>query len=146
MTENYKRILAPVDGGEDTMPVLKRAVAIAKQNNSHLDILNVIQVTQFNRNYGNAVSADTVYQLTDQTKEMLETLKQNAIKDGLTDVSIHIRFGNPKKIIAQEFPDDHQDDLTVMGATGLTAVERLVVGSVTNYVTRTTKTDVMIIK
>lgn len=51
-----------------------------------------------------------------------------------------------KKIIAQEFPDDHQDDLTVMGATGLTAVERLVVGSVTNYVTRTTKTDVMIIK
>ncbi|USS93161.1 universal stress protein [Fructilactobacillus ixorae] len=146
MTENYKRILAPVDGGEDTMPVLNRAIEIAKQNHSHLDILNVIQVTQFNRNYGNAVSADTVYQLTDQTKEILETLKQDAVKNGLTDVSIHMRFGNPKRIIAHEFPDDHQDDLIVMGATGLSAVEQLVVGSVTSYVIRTAKPDVLIVK
>ncbi|ANZ57485.1 universal stress protein UspA [Fructilactobacillus lindneri] len=146
MTENYKRILAPVDGGEDTMPVLKRAIEVAKQNNSHLDILNVIQVTQFNRNYGNAVSADAVYKLTDQTKEILETLKQTCVKDGLTDVSIHMRFGNPKKIIAQEFPKDHNDDLIVMGATGLSAVEQLVVGSVTSYVIRTAKQDVLIVK
>ncbi|USS88291.1 universal stress protein [Fructilactobacillus hinvesii] len=146
MTENYKRILAPVDGGEDTMPVLNRAIELAKQNNSHLDILNVIQVTQFNRNYGNAVSADTVYKLTDQTKEILETLKQTAVKNGLTDVSIHMRFGNPKRIIAHEFPKDHQDDLIVMGATGLSAVEQLVVGSVTSYVIRSAKPDVLIVK
>ncbi|KRM80105.1 hypothetical protein FD36_GL000658 [Fructilactobacillus sanfranciscensis DSM 20451] len=146
MAKNYERILAPVDGGEDTMPVLDRAIELAKQNGSHLDILNVIQVTQFNRNYGNAVSADTVYKLTDQTKEILETLKQTAIKQGLSDVSIHMRFGNPKKIIAQEFPNDHNDDLIVIGATGLTAVERLVVGSVTNYVVRVAKPDVLIVK
>ena len=146
MAKNYERILAPVDGGEDTMPVLDRAIELAKQNGSHLDILNVIQVPQFNRNYGNAVSADTVYKLTDQTKEILETLKQTAIKQGLSDVSIHMRFGNPKKIIAQEFPNDHNDDLIVIGATGLTAVERLVVGSVTNYVVRVAKPDVLIVK
>ena len=57
-----------------------------------------------------------------------------------------MRFGNPKKIIAQEFPNDHNDDLIVIGATGLTAVERLVVGSVTNYVVRVAKPDVLIVK
>ena len=32
--------------------------------------------------------------------------------------------------LAQEFPNDHNDDLIVIGATGLSAVERLVVGSI----------------
>ncbi|WP_413627836.1 universal stress protein [Fructilactobacillus vespulae] len=146
MAKQYKRILAPIDGGEDTMPILDRAIEVAKQNGSHLDILNVIQVTQFNRNYGNAVSAETVYQLTDQTKEVLETLKQTAVKEGLNDVSIHMRYGNPKKIIAQEFPEDHQDDLIIIGSTGLSAVEQLVVGSVTNYVIRNAKQDVLVVK
>ena len=41
MAKNYECILAPVDGGEDTMPVLDRAIELAKQNGSHLDILNV---------------------------------------------------------------------------------------------------------
>lgn len=146
MAKQYKRILAPIDGGEDTMPILDRAIEVAKQNGCHLDILNVIQVTQFNRNYGNAVSAETVYQLTDQTKEVLETLKQTAVKEGLNDVSIHMRYGNPKKIIAQEFPEDHQDDLIIIGSTGLSAVEQLVVGSVTNYVIRNAKQDVLVVK
>ncbi|CAM2845016.1 universal stress protein [Fructilactobacillus fructivorans] len=146
MAKNYKRILAPVDGAEDTMPVMSRAITMAKQNDSHLDILNVIEVNQFNRSYGDAITADAVYQLTDKTKKILETLKQQATDAGVSDVSIHMRFGNPKKVIAKEFPSDHHDDLIIIGATGLSAVERLMVGSVTSYVTRAAKQDVLVVK
>ncbi|MCT3614679.1 universal stress protein, partial [Lactobacillus acidophilus] len=38
----------------------------------------------------------------------------------------------------------HNIVLIVVGATGLNAVERLLIGSVTEYVTRTSKCDVLV--
>ena len=40
-------------------------------------------------------------------------------------------------------PLDHQPDLIVMGRTGLTALERVLVGSVTAYVQRFAPCDVL---
>lgn len=45
-----------------------------------------------------------------------------------------------------KFPQKHQTDLIVLGATGLNAVERLLIGSVTEYVTRTADCDVIVIR
>lgn len=146
MASNYKRILAAIDGAEDTFPVLDRAIELAKDTDAYLDILNVLEVNQFNYNYGSSINSDSVIKLTDDTKTILETLKKQAIDAGVKDVKIHMRFGSPKKIIGTEFPEDHNNDLIVLGATGLSAVERLMVGSVTTYVTGAAKSDVLIVK
>ena len=69
-----------------------------------------------------------------------------AWKMGLLDVSIHIRFGNPKQVIAKDFPKDHHNDLIVIGTTGLSSVERFVLGSVTNYVNRNALCDVLVVR
>lgn len=92
------------------------------------------------------ISGDAVYQLTQDAQEYLENLKDQAKQTGLTDVDIHIRFGNPKTVIATDFPHDHHNDLIVIGATGLNAVERVLVGSVTEYVNRTAPCDVLIVR
>ena len=76
----------------------------------------------------------------------MDDLKQKAQNAGVTDVSIHIRFGNPKRVIAREFPADHHSDLIVIGASGLSGVERLMIGSVTNYVSRTAHCDVLVVR
>ena len=78
------------------------------------------------------------------TQERLEDLKQKAIDAGVTDVAIHVRFGNPKQVIGRDFPKDHNNDLIVIGSTGLSAFERIVLGSVTGYVIRVAKPDVMV--
>jgi nucleotide-binding universal stress UspA family protein len=49
-------------------------------------------------------------------------------------------------IFTREFPADHDTQLIVIGSTGLTAVERLMIGSVTNYVSRSAVCDVLIVK
>ena len=49
-------------------------------------------------------------------------------------------------MIAHDFAEDHNIDLIVMGATGLSAVERMVVGSVTQYATRNADADVLVVK
>ena len=73
-------------------------------------------------------------------------ISEKALDAGLTDVSIHIRFGNPKRVIAREFPADHDTDLIVIGASGVSGVERFMVGSVTNYVNRTARCDVLVVR
>lgn len=144
--KTYNNILVPVDGSKVTDHVLDRAIEVAKENHAHLDILNVLEVNQFNQTYGSAVSGDVVFRLTETAENHLNTLKQKALDAGVSDVDIHIRFGNPKPIIAKEFPQDHHNDAIVIGSTGLSAVERIIIGSVTSFVIRTAACDVLIVK
>lgn len=80
------------------------------------------------------------------TKERLDDLKKRAVDAGVEDVNVHIRFGNPKRVIAHEFPSDHNTDLIVLGATGVSGLERFVLGSVTHYVSRMAKCDVLVVR
>ncbi|MFP9068907.1 universal stress protein, partial [Enterococcus faecalis] len=54
--------------------------------------------------------------------------------------------GSPKQIIAREIPEDNQVDLIMLGATGLNAVERLFIGSVSEYVIRNAACDVLVVR
>ena len=49
-------------------------------------------------------------------------------------------------ITSYDFIKDHHNDLIVMGATGLNAVERMLMGSVTEYVNQHALADVLIVK
>lgn len=144
--QHYQNILVPVDGSSITNEVIQKAIDIAITNHAHLDILNVLEVTQFNQTYGSAMNGNLIYKLTEDTEAQLEKMKQHALESGVKSVEIHIRFGNPKPIISVEFPKDHNSDLIVVGSTGLNAVERFVLGSVTSYVTRNSVCDVLTVR
>ena len=49
-------------------------------------------------------------------------------------------------MIAFDFLKDYAEDLIIIGSTGLNAVERLLVGSVSSYVTRNALTDVIVVR
>ncbi len=146
MLQQYKNILAPIDGSKVTDTVLKKAIEVAKRNDTHLDILNVLEVNQFSDTYGGAVSGDVIYKLSEDVQKRLAELKKQAEDAGVKDVSVHVRFGNPKPVIANEFPKDHHNELIMIGSTGLNALERLMVGSVATYVSRNAICDVLVVK
>lgn len=146
MLQQYKNILAPIDGSKVTDTVLKKAIEVAKRNGTHLDILNVLEVNQFSDTYGGAVSGDVIYKLSEDVQKRLAELKKQAEDAGVKDVSVHVRFGNPKPVIATEFPKDHHNELIMIGSTGLNALERLMVGSVATYVSRNAVCDVLVVK
>lgn len=144
--QEYQNILIPVDGSKAAEKALERGVEIALRNKAHVDILNVIDLKQFSVSFSGMIDAngDAVYQSFEDVEGYLNKLVERVHDLGLKDVSAHARFGSPRGIIAREFPEDHQNDLIIMGATGLNPVERLLVGSVTGYVTRVANCDVMI--
>ena len=51
----------------------------------------------------------------------------------------------PKNIIAKELPKEYNIDLIMLGATGLNAVERLFIGSVSESVIRNAS-DVLVVR
>lgn len=148
MLQEYKRILAPVDGSDEAEIALKKATQVAMRNNATLDVLDVLDTRQFVGAYGGMLTSDVIYQITEDTENYLSGLRQEIIKTGLPQdqVKIHIRFGDPKTVIAFDFLKDYHDDLIILGSTGLNAMERILVGSVSSYVTRNALTDVIVVR
>lgn len=142
MMKQYHRIQVAVDGSKEADLAFKKAVSEAKRNEAALEILHVIDT----RSFQNVSSFDSemVEQVSNDAKEKLQNYYQQATEAGVSEVHYSIEFGAPKAIIAHQFPKKHQIDLIVLGATGLNAVERILIGSVTEYVTRTADCDVLV--
>lgn len=144
MLKQYSHIQIAVDGSKEADLAFSKAVAIAKRNNANLEILHVIDTRSFQK--VSSFDSAMVEQVSADAKKKLEEYYDRAVKAGIKNVHYSIEFGSPKTIIAHEFPQKHQTDLIVLGATGLNAVERLLIGSVTEYVTRTADCDVIVIR
>ncbi|WP_349517412.1 universal stress protein [Leuconostoc mesenteroides] len=143
MTANYHRILVPMDGSKESEAALTRAIELTLDAGDEgiLSILNVIDTRAFQ----NVASFDDtmVEAVSDETRKSLEKYKAQAIEAGVKNVDYLIEYGSPKSLIAKDVPNEVNADLIVIGATGLNAVERLVIGSVTEFVTRSAKVDVL---
>ncbi|WP_273710147.1 universal stress protein [Leuconostoc mesenteroides] len=146
MTANYHRILVPMDGSKESEAALTRAIKLTLDAGDEgiLSILNVIDTRAFQ----NVASFDDtmVEAVSDETRKSLEKYKAQAIEAGVKNVDYLIEYGSPKSLIAKDVPNEVNADLIVIGATGLNAVERLVIGSVTEFVTRSAKVDVLVVR
>ncbi|MGX6466008.1 universal stress protein [Leuconostoc falkenbergense] len=146
MTANYHKILVPMDGSKESEAALSRAIELTLDAGDAgvLSILNVIDTRAFQ----NVASFDDtmVEAVSDETRKSLEKYKAQATEAGVKNVDYLIEYGSPKALIARDVPSEVNADLIVIGATGLNAVERLVIGSVTEFVTRTAKTDVLVVR
>ena len=146
MADTYKNILVAIDGSEKAEKAFSEAVTIAKRNQAKLHILYVNEVT------GNYFG-DFAF-VTTNLKEELDEVAENpmkahrnlAIEKGLTDIETYILYGYPKTLIANFNESKEKIDLIVMGATGLNAVERVLVGSTTSYVVTHAPCNVLVVK
>ncbi len=144
MLQQYKHILVAIDGSYESELAFQKAVAVAKRNQAELFLIHTVDTRAFN----NVSSFDSamVQQVADTAKETMDGYLDQAHKAGLDKVSYSIEYGAPKTIIARDIPKQKNIDLIMIGATGLNAVERLLIGSVTEYVTRNAKCDVLVVR
>lgn len=146
MLQQYNNILVPIDGSKEAELAFKKAVAVTRRNGetAKLHLLHVVDTRAFQ----NISSFDTamVEQVTETAKKTLEKYVAEAKATGLKNIDYSIEYGAPKVIIAKDIPAEKDVDLIMIGATGLNAVERLLIGSVTEYVTRTAACDVLVVR
>lgn len=147
MDQEYQNILVPVDGSKESELALERAIFVAKRNGAHVDVLNVIDTRAMAYNFAGMSDVSIAYQLVDKSKEYLsKLLKEAKEKNDFDNMDIHIRLGNPKTIISFDFIHDHHNDMIMIGASGLSRMQRAVMGSVTSYVKRNAPVDVLVVR
>lgn len=144
MLQQYKHILVAIDGSYEAELAFQKAVEVAKRNEAELFLVHVIDTRAFQ----NVSSFDSamVEQVTETAKKTMEQYVAMAKENGLDKVNFSIEYGAPKVVVAKEIPKAQDIDLIMIGATGLNAVERLLIGSVTEYVTRTAVCDVLVVR
>ncbi len=140
----YKKIIVAVDGSKESENAFKQAIKIAKQNKSSLLLVHVIDLRTFSTI--NAYDQSIVDRADKYAKDMLDGYLDEAREAGLTDVRSIIDYGSPKVKIAKEIVQKYDADLIVCGATGLNAVERLLIGSVSEYIVRNASCDVLVVR
>lgn len=144
MLQQYRTIMVAVDGSKEAELAFKKAANVAFRNHAKLILAHIIDTRAFQT----VSSFDNILadQATETAKKTLGEYTEYAKKLGVNEVSYVLEFGSPKSILAKQLPEEHHVDLLMMGATGLNAVERLFIGSVSEYVIRNAACDVLIVR
>lgn len=144
MLQQYRKIMVAVDGSEEAELAFKKAVNVANRNKAELLLAHVIDTRAFQT--VSSFDGMLAEQATEMAKQTLSDYEKYARENGNEKVSSVIEYGSPKPIIAKQIPQDQEVDLIMLGATGLNAVERLFIGSVSEYVIRNAPCDVLVVR
>ena len=140
----YKNILIAVDGSHEAEWAFNKAVEVAKRNDAQLTVVNVID----SRTYSSYEVYDA--QFTEKSKnfseDLLQGYKEVATNAGVTQVTTRFEFGSPKAIIPKKLATELGIDLIMCGTSGLNAVERFIVGSVSESIVRHSPCDVLVVR
>jgi nucleotide-binding universal stress UspA family protein len=144
MTLKYKNILVAVDGSKEAEWAFKKAIEVAKRNQAKILLAHIIDTRTFAtvEAYDRAI-AERVDRFANQ---LMENYQKEAIDAGVKDVDYVIDFGSPKVKIPKDIAKKYNIDLIMCGATGLNAVERFFIGSVSEHITRYATCDVLIVR
>ncbi|GGN48823.1 MULTISPECIES: universal stress protein [Oceanobacillus] len=140
----YQNIVIAVDGSEAAEKAFKKAIKIAKNNDARLVIAHVID----SRTFATAEAYDRTLseRAEEYAKELLDNYIETARNEGLTDLVRCIEYGSPKVKVPRDIAENFKADLIICGATGMNAVERFLIGSVSESITRHAKCDVLVIR
>ena len=144
MFHEYSKILVPVDGSNEARLSFEKAIEVAKRNRAQVLIAHIIDTrvlqtpTGFEGNFNEEIQR--------QTENLFQEYRQYAQEHDFNDIDFVLEYGSPKVYISKNIPKDYQIDLIMIGATGLNAVERLFIGSVSEYVIRNASCDVLVVR
>src|SRR5690625_445733 len=128
METEYSKIVVAVDGSDDSDKAFQKAVAMANRHDATLVLTHVVDT----RTYATIAEYDKVIvnRAKEFGQEILDKYGQIAKDANIENLKILMKEGRPKSVITKEVAPEEDADLIIVGATGLNAVERFLIGSV----------------
>jgi len=144
MTLSYNHILVAVDGSKEAEWAFKKSIGVAQRNDATLNLVNIIDTRSFAaiEAYDNSI-ANRAHKF---AVDLLENYKKEAQAAGVTKVNVIVEYGSPKTMIPKALATKVEADLIICGATGLSTVERFLIGSVSGHIVRGANCDVLVVR
>ena len=140
----YERILAPIDGSPQSLKALRHAVELAKEHGSEIMVISVVDSLKLPFGAEYSLWANESHQKLIRTT--LESVNKEITKITQQEPELRIDAtvieGDPAKQILRVAEDY---DVIVMGKHGMSLLEELVMGSVTNKVVNHSKIPVIVV-
>ncbi|SES07297.1 Nucleotide-binding universal stress protein, UspA family [Gracilibacillus ureilyticus] len=146
MAFEYHRILVAVDGSDASELAFKKAVDIVLRNNAKLFLVHVIDTRTITTVAPEVYDQTLAARSENYAQTLLQEYKTKASKNGVANIETHVEIGSPKIKIPKDLAKKFDADLIICGATGMNAVERFLIGSVSESITRYAKCDVLVVR
>ncbi|WP_276299897.1 universal stress protein [Halorussus lipolyticus] len=146
----YERILIPTDGSKTAELAVEEALDVAEKFDAEVHTLYVVDTDAAEVSLGTE-QVERIRQgrfgemdeLEARARKATEHVAELARDRGVV-VEEHFRGGRPHKVIA-DFAEDEEIDLIVMGSHGRSGISRVLLGSVTERVLRSTHRSVLVV-
>lgn len=133
----YDRILLTTDGSEEAEAALEHAKSLARNYNAEL---HVLYVSDIRAQMGDPTMEFVVENLEEAGQEAVDAVKEK-LPDSI-QTNTEVRTGIPHREIL-EYAEDKEMDIVCMSTHGRSGIERALIGSVTEKVTR--KSDIPVL-
>lgn len=141
----FGEILLPTDGSEGVGRAIDATVAMAEKFDARIHVLFVAEPPRFHE-YGASVALTNIMQsLQEAGRQILDETAERIRNRGLSNVETALRQGHPAEEILQ-YADEHRVELIVMGTHGRRGLNRMLLGSITEEVVRTSHIPVMTVR
>ncbi|MDR1721916.1 MAG: universal stress protein [Methanobrevibacter sp.] len=141
----YKKILLPTDGSKFSEKSETHALFLADVTGADVIALSVVET-----NFSLGLPADdTIYNInrllkeeTQKNLERVKTIKEESYNN--VDLKLMEKEGSPAEVILK-VAEEEDVDLIVIGSSGKTGLQRVIMGSVAEKVVRSSKSNVLVI-
>jgi nucleotide-binding universal stress UspA family protein len=139
---DFKRILIPTDGSENTKAAITQGLELARVMGSEVTALYVVDQASF-VNFPMDATVVSIYSLLEKEgKDAVDYVVNEGQKLGV-NVTPKVVEGSPAKKIVDEAENY---DLVVMGTLGRTGISKLLLGSVAERVVRFAPCPVLVVR
>lgn len=141
---SYQRILVGVDGSDQADRAFVKACDLAKATSGKVFVVQVVDGDRIAHSpYGGEIAY--FEQETTRAKTAIDSYLKRG-REASVDIEGETATGSASHLLAHELPEKYKADLIVLGTTGLSAIERLLLGSRSNFVLRNASVDVLIVR
>ena len=140
----YKKILIPTDNSQVSIEAARHGLEIAKLMNSKVYVIYVVDVMPF---VGLPTEGfwETIREILEEEGREAFNKIENMAKEIGVDIVSEILEGNPAEEIVK-YAERKGIDLIVMGTSGKSGIDRLLLGSVAEKVSKKAQCPILLIK
>lgn len=140
----YDRILLPTDGSDPAVEASRHAIDLANRHDAALHVLYVVDHERLGRMAPDLGTEQIKEALSAEGERATSMVEERAARQNVT-VEPVVREGPPAETII-EYADEEAVDVVVMGTTGRSGLDRLLLGSVAESVIQGTDAPVFLVK